>query len=157
MRQKAVGLANRLRGCIETGSTYTNLAVSVDITIISGHTGGLFFRVNNQAIGGSYAGYLFEIDTQGNYKISHSSDFNLSNIALQGWTPSLALKVGTNVKNTVVVLANGLTLDFYVNNGFLTEIQDTTYSTGNIAFLATTTGGGVDANIAYSNLQVFAK
>ncbi len=157
VQQKAAAFGNGLKGCIETGYTYTNLAVSVDMTIISGHTGGLFFRVNNQALGGSYAGYLFEIDTQGNYKISHSSDFNLDNVALQDWTPSLALKVGTNVKNTLVVWANGPTLDFYVNNVFLTEIQDTTYTTGNIAFLATTTSGGAAADIVYSNLQVFSR
>jgi hypothetical protein len=157
VRQKAAGLGNALKGCIETGYTYTNLAVSVDMTIMSGHTGGLFFRVNNQALGGSYAGYLFEIDTQGNYKISHSPDFNLGNVALQDWTPAPALKIGTNVKNTLVVWANGSQLDFYANNVFLKEIQDTAYSTGNIAFLATTTGGGADADIVYTNLQVFAK
>ncbi len=157
VQQKAAALGNGLKGCIETGYTYTNLTVSVGMTIMSGHTGGLFFRVNNQTLGGAYTGYLFEIDTQGNYKISHSSNFNLGNMALQDWTPSVALKVGTGVKNTLVVRANGTTLDFYVNNRFLTEIQDTTYSTGNIAFLATTTGGGADADIVYTNLQVFAK
>ncbi len=157
VQQKAAVLGNGLRGCIETGYTYANLAVSVDMSIIGGHTGGLFFRVNNQALGGSYAGYLFEVDTQGNYKISYSSNFNLGNVALQDWTPSQALKGGTNVKNTLVVWANGTRLDFYANTVFLTEIQDTNYLTGNIAFLATTTSGGVDANIVYANLQVFAK
>ncbi|MBV9258797.1 MAG: serine/threonine protein kinase [Ktedonobacteraceae bacterium] len=157
VQQKTSALGNGLKGCIETGYTYTNLAASVDMTVISGHTGGIFFRVNNQALGGTYAGYLFEIDAQGNYKISHSPDFSLGDAALQDWTPSLALKVGTNVKNRLQVLANGNTLDFYVNNVFLKELQDTTYSTGNIAFLATTTGGGADADVVYSNLQVFAK
>jgi hypothetical protein len=158
VQQKASGIGG-LKGCIETGYTYTNMAVSVDMAIISGHTGGVFFRANNQTLGGSYAGYLFEIDTQGNYKISHSPDYslNIGEVALQDWTPSLALKVGTNVKNRLVVVANGSMLDFYVNNVFLKEIQDTTYTSGNIAFLATTVSGGTDADVLYTNLQVFAK
>ncbi len=102
--QKASDLSNALKGCIETGYTYTNLALSVGVTIISGHTGGVFFRVNNQQLGGAYAGYLFEVDTQGNYKISHSGNFSLGNAALQDWTPSQALKGGTNVKNTLSII-----------------------------------------------------
>jgi serine/threonine protein kinase len=155
--QNASDLNGALKGCIETGNTYTNMAVSVDVAIVSGHTGGVFFRVNNQQLGGPYAGYLFEIDTQGNYKISHSTNFSLNDTALQDWTPAQALKGGTNVENTLAIRAGGNTLDFYANNVFLKELNDATYATGNIAFLATTTSGGADANVAYKNLQVFAK
>jgi serine/threonine protein kinase len=155
--QNASSINSALKGCIETGNTYTNMAVSVDVTIASGHTGGVFFRVNNQQLGGAYAGYLFEIDTQGNYKISHSTNFSLGNTALQDWTLSSALKGGTNVKNTLAILADGNTLDFYANNVFLKELNDATYATGNIAFLATTTTGGADADVVYTNLRVFAK
>ena len=154
--QNASGLNSVLKGCIETGNTYTNLALSVDMTIASGHTGGVFLRVSNQQLGGAYAGYLFEIDTQGNYKISRSDNFSLGDTALQDWTAAQALKVGTNVKNTLAIRANGNTLDFYANNVFLKELNDATYATGNIAFLATTTSGGADADVIYTNLHVFA-
>ncbi len=50
-------------------------------------------------------------------------------------------------KTRCLLLANGNTLDFYANNVFLKEVQDATYSTGNIAFLATTTPGGADADV----------
>jgi eukaryotic-like serine/threonine-protein kinase len=155
--QNASSINSALKGCIETGNTYTNMAVSVDVTIASGHTGGVFFRVNNQQLGGAYAGYLFEIDTQGNYKILHSTNFSLGDTALQDWTVSQALKGGTNVKNTLAIRADGDTLDFYANNVFLKELNDATYTTGNIAFLATTTTGGADADVVYTNLHVFAK
>lgn len=155
--QQKAGALGVLKGCIETGNTYTNMVVSVDMAIIGGQTGGVFFRVNNQALGGTYAGYLFEVNTQGKYKLSYSPDFSLSDTALQDWTDSLALKVGTNVKNKLVVSANGATLDFYVNNVFLKEIPDTNYTSGNIAFLATTVSGGTDGDVVYTNLQVFAK
>ena len=153
--QNASALSGTLKGCIETGNTYTNLALSVDVTIASGHTGGVFFRVNNQQLGGAYAGYLFEIDTQGNYKISHSDNFNLGDTALQDWTASQALKSGTNVKNILALRANGNTLDFYANNVFLKELNDATFATGNIAFLATTITGGANADVIYTNLHVF--
>jgi eukaryotic-like serine/threonine-protein kinase len=154
--QQASSINSALKGCIETGNTYTNMAVSVDVTIVSGHTGGVFFRATNQQLGGAYAGYLFEIDTQGNYKVSHSTNFSLGDSALQDWTASPSLKGGTNVKNTLEIRAAGDTLDFYVNNVFLKELSDATYSTGNIAFLATAVSGGADADVAYTNLRVFA-
>ncbi len=157
--QKASNLGDLLKGCIETGNTYANMAASVDVTIVSGHSGGIFFRTNNQGIGGAYAGYLFEVDSQGHYRISRSSNFSLpvATVALQDWTASPALKPGDNVKNTLQIWANGETLDLYANNVFLKEVQDSTFMTGNIALLATTTNGGTDADVFYTNLQVFPK
>src|SRR5262249_45427939 len=62
-----------LQGCLESATQYANFAITVDATILGGHTGGLFFRVQPQTEG-AYSGYLFEIDTNGNYKISLSKN-----------------------------------------------------------------------------------
>jgi hypothetical protein len=124
---------------------------------VSGHTGGLFFRVKPQTLG-AYSGYLFEVDTNGNYKISLSKNFSLGtgNTVLQDWTASPTLKAGSGVKNTLQVLARDGSLSFYINGIFLSpNIQDTTFSTGNIAFLATTLPGQQSAEVAYTNLNVF--
>jgi len=67
---------NGFSGCRESGMQYSNATFAVDVTINSGQSGGLFFYVSSQALG-AYAGYLFEIDTQGNYQITRSSNFSI--------------------------------------------------------------------------------
>ena len=133
------------------------MTVSVDMTIVSGHSGGVFFRVNTKTLG-AYAGYLFEVDNAGRYKISKSSNFSTGtgNTTLQDWTPSPALKV--SAKNTLQFIARGNTLSFYANGTYLTTLQDkdNSFTDGYIALLATTATGGEDADIVYSNISVYA-
>jgi serine/threonine protein kinase len=145
----------KLQGCLESGYQYTNFTLSVDLTIISGHTGGVFFRVGTKTFG-AYSGYLFEIDNQGNYKISRSGNFSTgSGNETFIEASSSALKTGTNAKNTLQVIAGANSIAFYANNVLLTTWQDVTFTTGDIAFLATTSAGGADADMLYSNLRVY--
>lgn len=145
-----------LNGCLESGHSYTNATVTVDMVIQSGHSGGLFFHVTTKSFG-AYAGYLFEVDSQGNYKISRASNYSTGSgyVALHDWTASSAIKTGT-AKNTLqVIMRDGSEL-FYVNGVFLVSVQDTTYPSGNLALLATTSNNGDDAAVIYSNLHVYA-
>lgn len=146
--------AGQLQGCIEKGTRYGNMALSVDMIITSGHSGGIFFRVSTKTLG-AYAGYLFEVDNTGRYKISKSSNFSTGtgDATLQDWTSSSALKVGA--KNTLQFIANQGNLSFYANGAYLTTLQDNSFTYGNIALLATTTTGGEDADIVYTNLSVY--
>ncbi len=148
---EGVNLVN-LHGCRESANQYSDATISVDVRIHSGHSGGLFFRVTLDALGNYNGGYLFEIDTAGHYKISA---FNSSPQPLQDWTFTSALKKGFSVKNTLQVIARGSSLLFYANDIFLVAITDSTYfySSGLIAFLATT--NGTDADIVYTNLKVY--
>ncbi|MGI9057295.1 MAG: serine/threonine protein kinase [Ktedonobacteraceae bacterium] len=149
---EGVNLVN-FHGCREAGNTYKNATIAVDMSMISGHSGGLLFRVNTGTFN-SYTGYLFEVDSQGNYKISTVS--GTSTTVLQGhdWTATAALKQGTNVKNTLQVIVQGTTFLFYANGTFLTQATDATFtSAGDIALLATT--NGTKADIVYSNLKVY--
>jgi serine/threonine protein kinase len=146
------GAFPNLKGCRETGYTYLNAAISVHVTILSGHSGGLFFRLSTDPVG-EYDGYLFEIDTQGHYKISTINNGSVS--ALQDWTFSAALKQGYAVTNTLQVIMQDNEYLFYNNGNFLTVITDSTYSSaGNIGFVATTSGGG-NADVLYSDLSVY--
>jgi hypothetical protein len=59
------------------------------------------------------------------------------------------------VKNTLAVVAKNGSLSFSINGASLgPPLMDTTYTTGNIGFLATTVKGGASADIVYSNLSV---
>ncbi len=146
---EGVNLVN-LHGCRESANQYSDAAISVNVRMHSGHSGGLFFRVSLDALGNYNGGYLFEIDSKGHYKISA---FNNSPQPLQDWTFTSALKKGFSVKNTLQVIARGSKLLFYANGLFLIAITDSTYSSGLIAFLATTKG--TDADIVYTNLKVY--
>lgn len=146
----------KIQGCIESAYSYQNMAISVDMNILSGHSGGVFFRVGKKTFG-AYSGYLFEVDsTKGQYKISSSGNFSTgtNNAILQDWTPSKAIHAGTN---TLQIIARGGTLSFYINGTFLApSYQDTSFTEGYIAFLASTERGGANADVVYSNLKVFA-
>ncbi len=148
--------SGELQGCREAGVQYQNMTVSVDMTMLSGHSGGVFFRVGPKAFG-AYSGYLFELDNAGNYKISKSSNFSTGsgNTILQDWTASSAFKPGNTAKNTLQLIASGNNLSFYLNGTFLMTLQDASYTSGDIAFLATTTSNGANADIAYSNLNIY--
>ncbi len=141
-------------GCKEAANTYQNMAVTVNMRILSGLTGGLFFRVNTD-IFGEYSGYLFEITTTGTYRISlFSQRINATITPLKNWTFSRALRQGYATTNTLQVIAQGSTMSLYANGAFLTQLTDSTYISGLIAFFATT-GGVKQADVVYGNLKVY--
>lgn len=147
---------NAFTGCREAGTQYSNTTFAVDVTINSGQSGGLFFYVNQQALG-AYAGYLFEIDTQGNYQIIRSSNFSINgnNVTLQNSTMTPALKTGTGAQNRLQVVARNGTLLFYINGTFVNQQTDSTFTSGQIAFLANAGQGGQQADVTYSNVAVY--
>ncbi len=122
--------------------------------IISGQSGGLFFRVNTDFFN-EYAGYLFEINSAGMYRISTSQRFNVSLTPLQNWTVSSALLRGNTASNMLQVIARGSSLFFYANGVYLTRLTDANYTLGVIAFLAAS-DGRIRTEVVYSNLRVYA-
>jgi serine/threonine protein kinase len=142
-----------LHGCGEQ-TTYDNATITVNMDILSGDSGGLFFRVNTNVFG-AYSGYLFQVNSQGQYKIWRSNNFNFGNDTqvLQDWTTSSALKTGYNVKNTLQVIMNGNTMSFYANGVYLTQVQDSTYTSGFVALGAFSSGDNTE--VVYSNIKIY--
>jgi serine/threonine protein kinase len=147
------GVTSGLQGCYQSGQQFRNFAVEVDMQIASGQSGGVFFRANNQGID---SGYLFEVDSKGDYRLSSSPDFTESRVTLQDWTASSALNKGFNVKNTLEVIIQDNNLKLYVNGGFLTAVQDTTFpDTGYIGLQASTDNQNQNADVVFTNLKVY--
>lgn len=141
------------KGCREQNKTYGDFALTVDVTLLSGHSGGVFYRLGTNLIG-NYDGYLFEIDNQGNYKISYEQGTSIG--VLKDWSSTTLLARGYHVANHLQIMARGSTFLFYVNGKFLTQLQNSYYSSANtIGFLATASQGGSDAEVVYSNLKVY--
>ncbi|GCE25511.1 hypothetical protein KDA_09950 [Dictyobacter alpinus] len=142
---------NAFAQCHEAAKQFQNFAVQVDVSIQSGHSGGLFFRMGTTPL----SGYLFEIDDKGNYKISVSKNYDLGSMnVLRDWTNTTALKTGTQ-KNRLQVIARDNTILLYINGVYQpAPIQDDTINTGNIGFLASLDKGDA-TKVLYSNLSVY--
>jgi len=141
-------------GCKESSNTYQNVAVTVNTQILSGLSGGLFFRVSTDVFG-EYSGYLFEITPTGKYRISLFSQRISADITpLKNWTFSAAIQQGYAASNTLQVIAQESSLSLYANGVFLVQLADSTYTTGLIAFFATT-DGIKQADVVYGNLKVY--
>jgi len=147
------GVVGGLQGCYQSEQQFQNSTVKVDMQIASGQSGGLFFRANNQGID---SGYLFEVDSNGNYRLSSSPDFTKGRATLQDWTASSALNKGFHVKNTLEVIMQGNNLKLYANGGFLTAVQDATFpDAGYIGLQASTNNQNQTADVVYTNLNVY--
>jgi serine/threonine protein kinase len=138
--------------CHEQTNQYTSATVRVDMTILKGHSGGLFLRFRTTVFN-SYRGYMFEIDTQGQYKVSIFGQ----STPLQDWKASPALNKGYNVINTLQVIMRGNVFNVYANGAFLTTIpdSDSSLSTGAIALFAFTSDTDPATEVVFKNLAVF--
>ncbi|HKF39238.1 MAG TPA: serine/threonine-protein kinase [Ktedonobacteraceae bacterium] len=144
---------SNLHGCKESAYTYRNAAITVNVRIRSGQSGGLFFRINTDLFN-RYAGYLFEIDSTGRYRISVSGNYSSGSTPLQDWTTSSALKQGNTATNTLQVIAQGSNLFFYANGIFLVQLKNAAYTSGVVAFLARS-NGTTTTEVVYTNLKVY--
>jgi serine/threonine protein kinase len=133
--------------CMESGHSYGDATISVDMTLLSGQIGGVVFRMSSVPFVGNYAGYLFEVDSQGNYSFSCSS-VTAGNTVLKEGSISRGFRRGYHVKNTLQVVMNGSSLSFYVNGVFLDQETDTAFGAGTMGFLA------LSASVAYSRLRI---
>lgn len=141
-------------GCRESAFGYQNAAITANVRILSGLTGGLFFRISTDMFG-EYSGYLFEMNNAGMYRIALFSQRITATITpLKKWMFSPALRQGSTATNTLQVIAQGTNLSFYANGAFLVQLTDSTYSSGVIAFYATT-NGKTPADVVYSNLKLY--
>ncbi len=144
---------SNLTACYLSTPPFQDFTAKVDIEFASGYSGGLFFRANNL---GTTSGYLFEIDNNGDYRLSSSADFSTSRTTLQDWAASSALNKGFHVKNTLAVIAQGNSLKLYANGIFLTALQDTTFTNaGSLGFLSNVNAQNPNADVVYTNLSIY--
>ncbi|MGH2494488.1 MAG: serine/threonine protein kinase [Ktedonobacteraceae bacterium] len=146
---------NGLQGCKEANYNYTNAAITVVMRIVSGQSGGVFFRASSAMFGfGAYAGYLFEVDGTGRYRVLSSDNYNNTPTTLKGWTTSNALHTGGQA-NTLQLIMNGRNLSFYANGAFLAQLSNGGYASGWVAFLARS-DGSTPADVVYTNLSIYS-
>ncbi len=93
--------------------------------VSSGSSGGILFRGNTA----TNSGYLFEVDSFGNYEV-------LKAVNASAQTIKEATGQKSPLQNlSIAVQANGSAIHVYVNDAEVYHFTDTAYSSGSIALL----------------------
>jgi hypothetical protein len=127
---------------------FSNFAFEVQMTILHGNCGGIIFRINPDAT--KY--YLFQVCATGYYELDAGLDSTHFKTLVTKSSP--AITTGYNQLNTIAVVANGSTLDLYVNHTKIDSVSNST-STG-AGFIGLAAGDSSEpTEVAYSNAKVW--
>jgi hypothetical protein len=137
--------------CYASATNFSDLLLQVQMTVGSGHSGGVVFRADASK---DYE-YQFRISTDGTYILNKYVVENgtpTSKSLLSG--SSSAIVKGANQPNLVAILAQGDAIAVYVNKKYLGTTNDTTYHQGQIGvYVDSDPSSVVDA--AFTKLQVW--
>ena len=144
--------ANFYYTCGAGRTSLTNFTFQVQMTIKqggSGAEGGLIFR----GIENNSKYYILFIDTQGNYMLDIAVNSKGSNdrTLQQGQLGNFIS--GFNQANTLGIVANGSQIALYVNGKKEFQVSDTTYTTGQVGFLASY--GSSNTDVIYNNVKAW--
>ena len=128
---------------------FSNFAFEVQMRIIKGDCGGILFR-EDSATGKLY---YFRVCHDGSYSLLLYVGFSGSTSKILISKTSSAIHTGLNQSNTVAIVANGSTLNIYVNRQKIDSITDSTYSHGQIGIAAEDRGDPTE--MVYSNARVW--
>lgn len=131
-----------------THNRFTALAASVEVSLQQGQMAGLVFRLANN----NY--YAFYITATGSYQFStHKPDNGGIDTTLTSGN-STAIHQGFGQKNTLAVIAQGTTLQCWINGQLVATQNDSTYTAGTIAL---TVGGDQNSTIiaTFDHLQLW--
>jgi hypothetical protein len=143
----AVSTKGHVFACDAENASFADFACEVQMTILKGDRGGLFFR----QIGTQGPYYYFSIKTDGSYELD-SFNGHTSHVLKQG--TSSAIKKGLNQPNLVAVVAQGNSITLYVNRQSLAQVSDSITSHGLIGLAADATDQ--PAEVAFTNTNVWA-
>lgn len=133
-------------GCDATKQDYGDAAIQMDVTLISGDSAGILFRVDP-----SFSEmYDFEITDQGQFQLVFFNK-NGTTTLIPATTSSAIHGVGK--KNTVLMITKGNDFQFLINGVFAGEAHDNTLSTGHVG--ATVADYSSNAQAIFSNLVIY--
>ncbi len=133
-------------GCDATRLHYSDAAIQMDVTLISGDSAGIIFRVSP-----SFSEmYDFEITNQGQFGLLL---FNKNGTTtLIPATASSAIH-GIGKKNTLLVIAKGNNFQLLINGVFAGETHDNSLTTGYVG--ASVADYSSNAQASFSNLVIY--
>jgi serine/threonine protein kinase len=146
----AVTQTNFLQSCgLLVLSSIDNVAVQVDVSLLSGHDAGILLRANGEQF------YDFEINNQGQFFFRrHDPGGAATYHILIPETSSNAI-APAGQKNTLLIVARGDDFKLYINGTVVGEAHDNTYSRGSIALAAGTMAPQTVGEGSFANFKLF--
>lgn len=130
---------------------FSNFAFEVQMTIIAGNCGGIAFRGNNANV--QY--YFFEVCRNHLYALLLYTGDTEDNAQILRENFLAIINTNLNQSNLIAVVANGSTLDLYMNRQRIGSVNDSTYSHGQIGLVAQSQRGEIPTEVVYSNAKVW--
>jgi hypothetical protein len=136
----SIPVAGTFHSCLASSQDFSNFAFEVQMNIISGNTGGIVFRANRATT----HFYYFLVDRNGNYhlQVYYDSNGNYTLLASGSATPLRG-------NDLIGVVAQGSTISLYVNRQLVKQINDPTYTHGQVGVFA------LAGEASFSNARVW--
>jgi serine/threonine protein kinase len=147
--QSSQPLDGDFHACIALATDFSNFVYEVQMTIVSGYSGGIIFRASQ----GNSTFYYFRVGQDGSYDLRVYVDALINHSHLLASGSSSAIHTGYNQANLIAVVARGGSLEFYANHHLIISVNDSTYSHGQIGVVAYNQGGL--ATVVYNNARVW--
>jgi hypothetical protein len=117
--------------CVAYGTNFSNFTYEVEMTILKGDAGGLFFRgdANNSKF------YYLQFDPTGSFRLIIYTGHTSSGTLAEGTIS--AFHTGLGQSNLIAVAAQQDRLALYVNHQLIKVVTNSTLSQGQIGLVAT--------------------
>lgn len=133
--------------CLAEGTSFSDFAYQVRMTIIKGDGGGMVFRASTSGI----MEYEFDVYEDGTYDFVVWFSGSHSRTLASGFSP--IIHTGLNQSNELTVVARGHSFYLYANGQYLATVNDTTYASGAIGLVVGALTKATE--VAFQNAQVW--
>lgn len=141
------GDKNTLYLCNSSKLNYSNVAIQVDMTMNSGYTAGIVFRMSADL--NSF--YAFLLSAQGEYAFGLAEESGTFKGLLRlTWNKA----IHTGQKNTIMVIAQNSSFQLFVNGILVNALNDGTLTSGFIGMVVNNDTGPTKA--IFSNLVIYS-
>ncbi|MHB8599819.1 MAG: family 16 glycoside hydrolase [Ktedonobacteraceae bacterium] len=133
--------------CDDQGRTFSNFAFQVKMTILKGDMGGVVFRSTHENL----QTYKFLIGTDDTYFLNVSPYKGKCKLLASGY--SAAIQNGLPQSNTLTVIARGSSIYLYINGQAVTQVKDSTATSGMIGLFADNVAQATD--VVFRDVKVW--
>jgi len=135
--------------CIALNTDFANFVYEVHMTLVTGNYGGIVFRAERATT----HFYYFRIGPDGNYFLTRYVDKDPAHARVLASGPSSSINTGLGQTNIIAVVAQGSSLDLYLNYEKVVHMTDNTYSHGQIGVFVGDSGSAADG--VFSDVKVW--
>lgn len=138
--------------CTATRPSFTNFTYEVQMSIQEGGNnadGGIVFRANMD----SSLFYVLYLGTDGYYELDIQTNSNATNTRTLKSGTIAGFAAGFTQVHTIGVVANGSQISLYIDHNQVTQVDDTTFSSGQIGVISAY--GSSKTVVVYNNAKVW--